>query len=157
MLETLRVQSDSSRFARRADRDNDMATKGYRYAGRKDPELMSEDEWDEELAEMNVRMDELALEMQQNARSRWVYEWPMRKPKEKWPVKELMARRQHRLLRRWLRHAENLNRPEEGFRYVSQRLGEISVMLRMKWDQMKISSTARRAERKFPISRWAKS
>jgi hypothetical protein len=74
--------------------------------------MMSEAEWDEELAEMNARMDELALEMQQNARSRWVYEWPMRM-KEKWPVKELMARRQHRLLRRWLRHAENLNRPEE--------------------------------------------
>jgi hypothetical protein len=69
-----------------------MATKGHTSAGRKDPELMSEAEWDEELAEMNARMDELALEMQQNARSRWVYEWPMR-TKEKWPVKELMARR----------------------------------------------------------------
>jgi hypothetical protein len=89
-----------------------MATEGRRYAGKKNPELMSEAEWDEELAEMNARMDELALEMQQNTRSRWVYEWPM-KTKIKWPVKELMARRQCRLLRRWLRHAENLNRPEE--------------------------------------------
>jgi hypothetical protein len=35
------------------------------------------------------------------------------KTKAKWPVKELMAKRQHRLLRGWLRHAENLNRPEE--------------------------------------------
>jgi hypothetical protein len=51
--------------------------------------------------------------MQQNAKSRWVYEWPMRKLKVKWPVKELMARRQRRLLRRWLRHAENLNGPEK--------------------------------------------
>jgi hypothetical protein len=34
-LETLGVQSDSSRFARRADRDNNMATEGHRYAGRK--------------------------------------------------------------------------------------------------------------------------
>jgi hypothetical protein len=76
------VQSDS-RFSRRADRDNDMATEGQRYAGRKNPELMSEAEWDEELTEMNARMDELALEMQQNARSRWVYEWPMKKPKDK--------------------------------------------------------------------------
>jgi hypothetical protein len=40
-------------------------------------------------------------------------EWPMRKPKEKWPVKELMVRRQRRLLKRWLRYAENLNGPEE--------------------------------------------
>jgi hypothetical protein len=59
-----------------------MATKGYTSAGRKDPELMRKAEWDEELAEMRARMDELALEMQQNAKSRWVYEWPMRKTKE---------------------------------------------------------------------------
>ena len=37
----------------------------------------------------------------------------MKKPKEKWPIKELMVRRQHRLLKRWLRYAENLNGPEE--------------------------------------------
>jgi hypothetical protein len=47
---------------------------------------------------MRARMDELAFEMQQNSKSRWVYEWPM-KMKEKWPVKELMARRQRMLLR----------------------------------------------------------
>jgi hypothetical protein len=41
-----------------------MATEGHRYAGKKNPEMMSEDEWDEELIEMNARMDELALEMQ---------------------------------------------------------------------------------------------
>jgi hypothetical protein len=34
--------------------------------------MMREFEWDEEITEMNMRMDELALEMQQNARSRWV-------------------------------------------------------------------------------------
>jgi hypothetical protein len=114
---------------------------------------MRKAEWDEELAEMRARMDELAFEMQQNAKSRWVYEWPM-KTKEKWPVKELMARRQCRLLRGWLRHAENLNGPEKKwFRYVNQRLGEISVMLRMNWDQLKISRTARRAAQKFPIAR----
>jgi hypothetical protein len=37
----------------------------------------------------------------------------MRKEKEKWPVKELMARRQRRLLRGWLKYAENLNGTEE--------------------------------------------
>jgi hypothetical protein len=105
-------QSDSSRFSSRADKNSKMATKCHMSAGKKNPEMMSEAEWDEELAEMNARMDELALEMQQNTRSRWVYEWPM-KTKIKWPVKELMARRQHRLLRRWLRHDENLNRPEK--------------------------------------------
>jgi hypothetical protein len=92
--------------------DNKMAIEGHRYAGRKNPELMSKVEIDEELADIRARDGKLALRMQQNAKSRWVYEWPM-KTKEKWPVKELMARRQHRLLRGWLRHAENLNGPEE--------------------------------------------
>jgi hypothetical protein len=111
----------SSRFSRRADRDNNMATEGRRYAGRKNQELVSKEEIDEELADIrkeieklalrmqNARMDELALEIQQKAKSRWVYEWPMRKAKVKWPVKELMVRRQCRLLRGWLRYAENLN------------------------------------------------
>jgi hypothetical protein len=107
------LQSDSNRFARRADRDNNMATEGRRFAGRKDLELMSDAEWDEELAEMNARLDEIAIEMRQDKRSRWMHEWPMKKPKIKWPVKELMARRQCRLLRGWLRYAENLNGPEE--------------------------------------------
>jgi hypothetical protein len=89
------------------------------------------------------------MDAAEKAKPRWVYEWPMRKAKVKWPVKELMARRQRRLLRGWLRHAENLNRPErKWFRYVNQRLGEVSVV-RMNWDQLKISSTARRAEKKF--------
>jgi hypothetical protein len=38
-------------------------------------------------------MEELELWMQQKAKPRWVYEWPMRKPKVKWPIKKLMARR----------------------------------------------------------------
>jgi hypothetical protein len=107
------MQSDSSRFARRADRDNNMATEGRRFARRKDLELMSDAEWDEELVEMNARLDEIAIEMRQDKRSRWVCEWPMRKAKAKWPVKELMARRQRGMLRGWLRYAENLDGPEE--------------------------------------------
>jgi hypothetical protein len=103
----------SSRFDRRADKDNDMSTEGCIYAGRKNLELMSISEIDEELADIRVEMENLAFQMQQNTRSRWVYEWPMRKMKAKWPVKELMARRRCRLLRWWLRHAENLNRLEE--------------------------------------------
>ena len=78
------------------------------------------------------------------------------KPKVKWPVKELMARRQHGLLRGWLRHVENLDGPKEMVQICEQRLGEISVK-RIKWDQLKISRTARRADRKFQISRWARS
>jgi hypothetical protein len=112
-LEPLLVQSDSNRFARRANRDNNMATEGHRFAGRKGLDLMSDAEWDEELAEMNARLDEIAIEMRHDRRSRWMYEWPMKKAKAKWPVKELMVIRQGRLLRGWLRYAENLNGPEE--------------------------------------------
>jgi hypothetical protein len=84
----------SGSFSKRENRDNKMATKGYKNAERKDLELTSEAEWDEELADMNARIDELAMEMQQNARPRWVYEWPMGQPKVKWPVKQLMVIRQ---------------------------------------------------------------
>jgi hypothetical protein len=37
----------------------------------------------------------------------------MEKAKVKWPVRELMARKHCRMLRRWLRHAENLKATEE--------------------------------------------
>jgi hypothetical protein len=102
----------SSRFSRRADRDNNMATEGRRYAGRKSKaEKLAE--IDKELADIRVDIENLALWMQQKAKPRWVYEWPMRKTKEKWPVKQLMVIRQCRLIRGWLRYAENLNGPEE--------------------------------------------
>jgi hypothetical protein len=112
-LEPLLVQSDNNRFVMRANRDNNMATEGHRFVGRKGLDLMSDAEWDEELAEMNMRLDEIAIEMWHDRRSRWMYEWPMKKAKEKWPVKELMVIRQRRLLRGWLSYAENLNGPEE--------------------------------------------
>jgi hypothetical protein len=44
----------------------------------------------------------------------------------------------------------------KGFRYVNQRLGETSVV-RMTWDQLKISRITKRVEHKFPISRREKS
>jgi hypothetical protein len=103
-----------------------MATEGRRYAGRKNSELWSQEDIDEELADiraemerialkmqLNARIDELELKLRQDKKPRWVYEWPMKKAKEKWPVKELMVRRQRRLLKRWLRYAENLKATEE--------------------------------------------
>jgi hypothetical protein len=53
---------------------------------------------DKELAEIRERMEELALRVQQNAKTHWVYEWPLRR-KAKWPVKKLLARGQQRLLK----------------------------------------------------------
>jgi deoxycytidylate deaminase len=75
-----------------------MATEGHRRDGKKIHQQPSKDEMDKELAEIRARMEELALQMQQDARSHWVYEWPM-KMKVKWPVRELLARRQRRLLK----------------------------------------------------------
>jgi hypothetical protein len=76
---------------------------------------------------MNIRQDK-------NAKQRWVYEWPMRKSKVKWPVRELMVKRQQRLLRRWLRYAENL-RPIEGEEMVYICEPEIGDILNDKNDQ----------------------
>jgi len=53
-------------------------------------------------------MEELKMRMRQNKRLRWVSEWPMKTPKVKWLVRELMVKRQQRLLRRWLRYVEDL-------------------------------------------------
>jgi hypothetical protein len=67
-------------------------------------------------------MEILALQMHQNAKSRWVYEWPM-KTKIKWLVRGLVARRHQRLLKGWLRHVENLNGPEEMVQVCEPKVG----------------------------------
>jgi hypothetical protein len=67
---------------------------------------------DKELTKIRVRMYQLALRMQHNVKTHWVYEWPLRR-KAKWPVKKLLAKRQRRLLIGWLRHDEHL-RDEQG-------------------------------------------
>jgi hypothetical protein len=97
-METLLVWSDSSRLARRVDRDNTMATEDHRHARRKS-KAKKLVEMDKELTEIRADIEELELWMQQKAKPRWVYEWPMKKSKVKWPVKELMAVRQRRLLK----------------------------------------------------------
>jgi hypothetical protein len=63
---------------------------------------------DEELTEIRARMEELALWMQQDAKPHWVYEWPIKR-RVKWPVQYLLARRQWRLLKEWLRHIRSLS------------------------------------------------
>jgi hypothetical protein len=76
----LRLQSDDNRFSRRAI-DNIMATEGRRHAGRKSSEPWSQEDIDEELADIREEIENIALKMQQKSKSRWVYEWPMRKLK----------------------------------------------------------------------------
>jgi hypothetical protein len=69
----------------------------------------------------------------------------MRKLKINWPVKELMARRHHKLLRGWLRHTENLNGPGELVQICEPETGrDLSEM-----GSFEISRTVRGAGRKF--------
>jgi hypothetical protein len=89
-----------------------MATEGHGHGHREDCKQKKNPKMDLELAEIRARMEELALRVQQNTKTHWVYEWPMRR-KEKWPVKKLLAKGQQRLLRRWLRYVKILRATEE--------------------------------------------
>jgi hypothetical protein len=81
---------------------------------------------DEELADIRAEIERLELKMRQDKKSRWVYEWPMKKPKMKWPVREMMVMRQRRLLKEWLRYVENLKDTEEELVQICEpKIGEI--------------------------------
>jgi hypothetical protein len=62
-LETLLVQSDKNRFARKADGDNTMITEGHRHAGRKN-KAKNLAEMDKELAEIRENIENIELRMQ---------------------------------------------------------------------------------------------
>jgi hypothetical protein len=106
------LQSHSREFSRREDKSREMATEGHACDGKEIHQQQSKDAMDKELIEIRVRMEILAFQMQWDAKLISVYEWPM-KTKEKWPVKELLARRQWRLLGMWLRHVESPRDDEE--------------------------------------------
>jgi hypothetical protein len=97
-LEHSGMQSDSSRFSRKEDRNNTMVTEGHRRAEKKSKaeELAK---MDEELADIRAEIEKLELRMWQEEKSIWVHEWPMQELKASWPVKQLMVMRQRRLLR----------------------------------------------------------
>ena len=91
-LVALLVHSDNSRFSRKADRDNTIVTEDHKHV-RKKSKVENLAEIDKELTEIRADIENLELKMRQDKNPRWVYEWPMKKPKGKWPVKELMAKR----------------------------------------------------------------
>jgi hypothetical protein len=63
----------------------------------------------------------MAQRMQQG---RWRYEWPM-KGKVKWPIQQLISRKQKKMLKRWLRQVENLSDTEEEMVYICEpKIGE---------------------------------
>jgi hypothetical protein len=93
-LEHSGMQSDSSRFARRVDRDNTMVTEGHRYVGkkRKEEKLAEFDkEMTKELYELKADIEKFELWMQQDRRRRQMRELPMEKAKAKWLVKKPMV------------------------------------------------------------------
>jgi hypothetical protein len=91
------------------NKDSTMVTEDHRHAGRKKnkAEKLAEmdKERDKELYELKADIEKLKLRMRQDRRMRRMHEFPMKKAKAKWPVKELMVRGQRRLLKRWLRYA----------------------------------------------------
>jgi hypothetical protein len=96
-----------------------MTTEGHGRGRREDHKKKINPEMDLELKEIRSRMEQLALKMQQEAKVRWRYEWPLNR-KVKWQVKKLLARGQRRLMRRWLRHGENLSEPEEELIHICE-------------------------------------
>jgi hypothetical protein len=73
---------------------------------------MKKDKVDKELREIRENMENIALKMQQETKVHWTYEWPLKR-KVKWLVQKLLAGRKHQVMRKWLRHAENLSWIEE--------------------------------------------
>jgi hypothetical protein len=69
-----------------------MATEGHARGGKKKHQQQENATRDKKLAKIRAMMDELALQVQHDTKSQWVYEWPMKR-KVKWPVRELVARR----------------------------------------------------------------
>jgi hypothetical protein len=63
-----------------------MAIEGHRYYERRRKEE-NHAEIDKEVVDIREDIEKIALWMQQKAKPRWVYEWPMREPKVKWPIK----------------------------------------------------------------------
>jgi hypothetical protein len=120
-LEHSGMQSDS-RFSRRADKDSTIVTEDHRHARRKKSKAEKLVEFDKErtkeLYELKSDIEKFELRMRKDRRRRRMHELSMEKAKEKWPVKELMVMRQRRMLKGWLRYAENLKAIEEEVIYV---------------------------------------
>jgi hypothetical protein len=66
------LQSDNNKFSRRKDRKRKMVTEGHECGGRGYHQQMSKEEIEKEIAEIRARMEQLALKMQQDARTHWV-------------------------------------------------------------------------------------
>jgi hypothetical protein len=96
-----------------------MATEGHRGGQDKDHQQKNKAEIEKELKEIREKIEKLTLKMQREAKVHWTYEWPLRK-KVKWHVQELSARKQQQVVRRWLRHSENLSDTKQEMVYICE-------------------------------------
>jgi hypothetical protein len=85
-----------------------MAIDGHKHGRGEVQSQKRKAEMDKELSEIRAQMEKLAFKMQQESKVHWRYEWPLKRT-TRWPVQKLLARRQQQMLKRWLRHAENLS------------------------------------------------
>jgi hypothetical protein len=105
----LQVRKSTNRQRRQRRK---MATEGHRHGQGKDRQQKSKAEMDKELEEIRAELNRLELKMQQEAKVHWTYEWPLKR-KAKWHVQKFLARRQQQVMRKWLRHVENLSDTKE--------------------------------------------
>jgi hypothetical protein len=96
-----------------------MATEGHRQGPRGDHKQMRKEEMDKELNETREELNRLMLQWQRMQQGSWRYEWPM-KGKVKWPIQQLISRKQKQMLKRWLRQVENLSDTEEEMVYICE-------------------------------------
>jgi DNA-directed RNA polymerase subunit E'/Rpb7 len=68
-----------------------MATEGHKCGRRGHRQKKSKSEIDKELIEIRARMEQLTLNMKQETKVHWTYEWPLN-GKVKWLVQKLLTR-----------------------------------------------------------------
>jgi hypothetical protein len=106
------LQAKNNELSRREGKERKWLLKAKRQGQRGDHKKMRKEEMDKEIKETRERLDRMMQKMQQEAQGSWRYEWPM-KQKVKWPIQQLISKKQKHMLRRWLRKDENLSDTEE--------------------------------------------
>jgi hypothetical protein len=89
-LSTQDCWSDSSRSVEGADRHCKMATEGHRKKSKAE-KLAEEAEETRKLYELKADIENMELRVRQDRRRRRLHEFPMRKARVKWPVKQMMV------------------------------------------------------------------
>jgi ribosomal protein L35 len=68
--------------------------------------------WTKNSLEIRAEWKKFALQMQQDAKAHWVYEWPMKR-KRKVASQEIVGQKTVKAIEKWMRYVENPQRPRE--------------------------------------------